>query len=62
MVFVFRFVQISTLQETRVLLRVQAVFDAPKEALAVVFVILHCNDDEWTNSYISVLKQDNNLS
>ena len=46
MVFVFRFVQISTLQETRVLLRVQAVFDASKEALAVVFVILHCNDDE----------------
>ena len=36
----FRFVQTSTLQETRVVSRVQAVFDALKEALAVVFVIV----------------------
>ena len=35
----FRFVQTSTLQETRVVPQVQAVFDALKEALAVVFVI-----------------------
>jgi len=39
MIFGFRFVKISTLQETRVASRVQAVFDALKEALAVVFVI-----------------------
>ena len=39
MVFGLRFVQTSTLQETRVVSRVQAVFDAFKAALAVIFVI-----------------------
>jgi hypothetical protein len=39
MVFGLRFMQTSTLQETRAVSRVQAAFDALKQALAVVFVI-----------------------